>query len=140
MASFPRIQRACPYLDQLDAVIDRGFCHMCRRDVHDLTAMDEPQRADFLAGCGDACVSYTTHVKPAVAAALIAASAAVLVAPDATLATHPARRGRDQHHRLEALRVPTVLIRTAGLFAAPPEVQAKPHPPAEQTLPAKKPD
>jgi hypothetical protein len=74
-------------------VIDGGFCRMCRREVHDLTAMDERERADFLGQRGgDACVSYTMNVKPVLAAALIAASAAVLAAPGEALAatTRPA--------------------------------------------------
>jgi hypothetical protein len=139
MASFPRIQGPCPYLDRLDAVIDDGFCRMCRRDVHDLTAMDERERADFVANCGDVCVSYTMQVKPAVAAALIAASAAVLVAPEATLAKHPAIRAHPQHQP-RPVQPPPVLLRTAGIIAPPPDWNAQVHRPPVTTVPSKKPD
>src|SRR3954467_5728191 len=104
MTPFPKIQRPCPYLDRLDAVIDAGFCRMCSRDVHDLTAMDERERAGFLAPCGGgACVSSTLTVTPALAPALIAASAAVLAGPDAALAAdhHAGRR----HHRARPVQV-----------------------------------
>ena len=139
MASFPRIQRPCPYLDRLDAVVDVGFCRMCRREVHDLTGLDARQRADFAAGCGDACVSYTMAVKPALAAALIAASAAVLVAPEAALARHPPSRGHHQHHRSRTVQVVPVIVRTAGLIAPPADWKPEPRAPAVTTPPAKKP-
>ena len=119
MASFPRIQRQCPYLDRLDTVINEGFCRICRRDVHDLTGMDERERADFVAGCGDVCVSYTMNVKPVLAAAMIAASAAVLVAPEATAAKHQASRAHRQH-QARPVQVPPVMVRTAGIIAPPP--------------------
>ena len=118
MSPFPRIQSPCPYIDRLDSVIDGGFCRMCRREVHDLTAMDEQERADFLAACGgDACVSYTMNVKPALAAALIAASAAVLAVPAAALAVdhQPGRH----HQRQRPAQVRTVPIIVAGGITAP---------------------
>jgi hypothetical protein len=140
MTSFPRIQHPCPYLDRLDAVVDDGFCRMCRRDVHDLTGMDGQQRADFVAGRGDACVSYTLNVKPAVAAALIAASAAVLVAPAAASAKHPASRAH-HHHPSRTVQIPTVLMRTAGVPAPfGIDAQAEPRRPAAPPPPARKPD
>jgi dihydrodipicolinate synthase/N-acetylneuraminate lyase len=143
MTPFPPIQRPCPYLDRLDTVIDVGFCRMCRRDVHDLTAMEGPERAAFLASCGgDACVSYTMNVKPALAAALIAASAAVLAAPDPALAaSHQAGRN---HHGQSPVDVPTVMVRTAGIPAMPVVEPARdpipPPPPAETRKPPQKPD
>lgn len=129
----PLIQRPCPYVDRLDSVMEGDFCSMCRRQVHDLTAMDDAGRAGFLASCGgDACISYKMSVRPALAAALIAASAAVLVAPEAALARHhPAGHGR--HHQ-PTVRTPNVMVATAGLPAPPlldpPPVPA-PRPPAE---------
>jgi hypothetical protein len=130
MAPFPTIQRPCPYLDRLDTVIDAGFCRMCSREVHDLTAMDERERAGFLAACGgDACVSYRMNVKPALAAAMIAASAAVLAAPQAALA-------KDQylhrsHQRQKPVQAPNVPILVAGGITAPPiaEPRRDPVPP-----------
>jgi hypothetical protein len=143
MAQFPAIQRPCPYLDRLDAVIDGGFCRMCRRDVHDLTAMDARQRADFLEACGgDACVSYTMNVKPALAAALIAASAAVLVAPAMALAAnHQAGRG---HHRQRHVQVQPVTIQVAGGIQPMPDAERAPDPvrppPVAPESPPQKPD
>ena len=134
MTPFPKIQSPCPYLDRLDSVIDSGFCRMCRREVHDLSAMDDRERSDFLASCGgDACVSYTRKVKPALAAAMIAASAAVLVAPEAALAAnHHAGRS---HHRQRPVQAPTIEIRTAGLPVVGP-APVLPPPPS----PPQKPD
>jgi hypothetical protein len=80
MSLFPKIARTCPWLDRLDEAMEGDFCRMCQRTVHDLTEMDDGQRAAFLTACGgDACIKYTAYVRPAVAAALVAASAAVLV-------------------------------------------------------------
>jgi hypothetical protein len=146
MTPFPPIQRPCPHLDRLDAVIDAGFCRMCKRDVHDLTAMDERERAGFLAACGGgACVSYTMNVKPALAAALIAASAAVLAAPDAALAAnHQAARS---HHRPRPVQVQSIPVRTAGLIMPtveptrdPVPRPVLPPPPAAPRSPPQKPD
>ena len=137
MTPFPPIQRPCPYLDRLDAVIDAGFCRMCRRDVHDLTAMDGRERADFLAACGgDACVSYTMNVKPALAAALIAASAAVLAVPDAALA-------EAHRHRQRPVQARNVPILVAGGITAPsidPTRDPVPPKPTEPRLPPQKPE
>jgi dihydrodipicolinate synthase/N-acetylneuraminate lyase len=143
MTPFPPIQRPCPYLDRLDAVIDAGFCRMCSRDVHDLTAMDGSERTEFLAARGgDACVSYTMNVTPALAAALIAASAAVLAAPDAALAAnHQAAR---HHHRPRPVYQRPVSIVTAGLIMPTVEPAHDPvprlPPPAAPRPPPQKPD
>jgi len=138
MTPFPQIQRPCPYLDRLDAVIDSGFCRMCRREVHDLTAMDGRERADFLAACGgDACVSYTMDVKPALAAALIAASAAVLAVPAAALAVdHQASR---QHQRTRPVQVRNVPIIVAGGISPVVDPAPDPAPPVRDPKP-KNPD
>jgi hypothetical protein len=145
MIQFPPIQRPCPYIDRLDAVIDAGFCRMCRREVHDLTAMDERERAGFLAACGgDACVSCTMNVKPAVAAALIAASAAVLAAPAAALAAdHQAARSRPHHshQRQRPVQVRPVTIMVAGGIAPPIERPGPVIPPPDAPgSPPKNPD
>jgi hypothetical protein len=136
MTPFPQIH-PCPYLDRLDEVIDGGFCRMCRREVHDLTALDARERADFLAvRGGDACVSYRMNVKPVLAAALIAASAAVLAAPDAALAaSHHAGRN---HHRHRSVHIQTVAVMTAGVpvMPAPDRIPALPiEPPAPDPIP-----
>lgn len=145
MPPFPPIQRLCPYLDRLDEVIEGGFCRMCSREVHDLTAMDEKERSGFLAARGgDACVSYTMHVKPALAAALIAASAAVLAAPDAALAAkHQAERIPHSPRRVPHVRVQPIPIVTAGLPALvqlDPPREPSPPPPDQPPPPPEKAD
>jgi hypothetical protein len=94
MSLLPLIQRPCPYLDRLEAVMDGDHCRMCKRDVHDLTAMNDRERTAFLTACGgDACIRYTFNAKPALAAALIAASVAVAVVPAAAAPrNHPSSR------------------------------------------------
>jgi hypothetical protein len=78
-------------------------------------------------------------VKPALAAALIAASAAVPAAPDAALAAnHHAGRS---HHRQRPVELPHVLMRLAGVPApivAPPPLRLPP--PAEPGSPPKNPE
>ena len=94
MALFPKIASPCPYLDRFDSIMDGDFCRMCKRQVHDLTAMGDDQRAAFMMECGgQACVSYTMWMKPALAAAALAASAGVVVGLDTALAQtqHPDR-------------------------------------------------
>lgn len=76
MARFPRIDSPCPYKSNLAAVMDGDFCRMCERNVFDLSAMGEEERAAFLAGCtGEVCVSYRLPLRPALAAAALAAAA-----------------------------------------------------------------
>lgn len=118
MSLFPPIARPCPYIDRLGDVMEGDFCRMCKRQVHDLSDMTDGERAAFLAACGgDACISYVSLVRPAIAAALVAASAAALVAPDPALA-------RKVKSRPVAVRVPLVPIVTAGL--PPPVVSPTP--------------
>lgn len=130
MSLFPLIQRPCPYIDRLDSVMEGDFCRMCRREVHDLTDMDEAGRSAFLAACGgEACVSYRLNVKPALAAALIAASAAALIVPETALARkHGVSR---PHHPPRAPRVPTVPIVVAGGIPVPERPPEPVRPPAE---------
>jgi hypothetical protein len=74
MAVFPKIQSPCPYKNQRSAMMEGDFCRMCRRNVVDLSAMDEGPRLAFLAGCEEeVCVSYRLPLRSAVAAAALAA-------------------------------------------------------------------
>lgn len=80
MARFPKIDSPCPYKSQLAAVMDGDFCRMCKRDVFDLSGWSDDARAAFLSGCeSEVCVRYTLPLRPAIAAAALAAAA--LVAP-----------------------------------------------------------
>jgi predicted Fe-S protein YdhL (DUF1289 family) len=79
MGLFPKIQSPCPYKENLSAVMDGDFCRMCKRNVVDLTAMDDAGRLSFLAACEtDVCVSYSLPVKRAAKAAIIATAAVSL--------------------------------------------------------------
>lgn len=76
MPIFPKIQSPCPYKDDLAAVMDGDMCRVCKRNVFDLTAMDDGERLAFLAGCEEeVCVSYRIPMRAAVAAAALAAAA-----------------------------------------------------------------
>lgn len=75
MPIFPKIQSPCPYKSDLAAVMDGDMCRACKRNVFDLTAMDDGERLAFLAGCEEeVCVSYRLPVRAAVAAAALAAA------------------------------------------------------------------
>ena len=77
MALFPKIQSPCPYKGSLSDIMDGDVCRLCKREVFDLTAMSDGERVDFMASCTDqVCVSY--RVRPALAAAAIAAAAIVM--------------------------------------------------------------
>ena len=134
MPLLPLIQRPCPYLDRLESVMDSDFCRMCRRDVHDLTALDEAGRRAFIADCGgDVCIRFRFDAKPALAAALIAASIAVPVAAaQAGPRSHAVRR---VPHPPRTVRVQPVSMVTAGLPAMvePPRIEPPrpPEPPAD---------
>lgn len=79
MAVFPRIDSPCPYKNGLAAVMDGDFCRMCRRTVFDLTPMSDDERIAFLSGCSEkVCVSYAVPIRPAIAAAAMAAAAMAL--------------------------------------------------------------
>jgi predicted Fe-S protein YdhL (DUF1289 family) len=92
MGLFPKIQSPCPYKENLSAVMDGDFCRMCKRNVVDLTAMDDAQRLSFLAACEtDICVSYSLPIKRAAkAAALVTAAAAISSMPIAAQEAPPA--------------------------------------------------
>lgn len=68
---FPKIQRPCPYKNDLASIMDGDMCRVCERQVHDLNAMSTTDRTAFLSSCsGEICVSYT--LRPAIIAAAMA--------------------------------------------------------------------
>lgn len=124
MALFPKITRTCPYLDRLDEAMDGDFCRMCQRTVTDLTGMTRAERTAFVAGCGgEVCVSYTMRLSPAVAAAALAASTAILVAPPA-MAQQRHRRPPAQVHVRAVKMPPQPVYQLAGMIAPPPRQEA----------------
>lgn len=59
MAKYPRIDSPCPL--KWNALPESGndFCRHCERNVHNLTAMTEAERKEFMAACeGSVCVAY----------------------------------------------------------------------------------
>lgn len=82
MALYPKIQSPCPYKGRIEDILDGEVCRLCRREVHDLTAMSDSERVAFMKSCtGEICVRYS--VRPAIAAAALAAT---LVTPTAAAA------------------------------------------------------
>jgi predicted Fe-S protein YdhL (DUF1289 family) len=89
MALFPKVQRPCPYKSQLASVMDGDFCRMCQREVVDLTAWSDDERVAFLSACKEeVCVSY--RIRPAIAAAALAAAAIPTAAAAQDQAAAPA--------------------------------------------------
>jgi hypothetical protein len=129
MPLFPKIASPCPYLDRLDTAMDGDFCRMCERTVHDLTGMNRAERAAFVAECGgEACVSYTTRLSPAVAAAALAASTAILV----SAAPVPDQRHKPRHAHVRPARVvrqPQPVYQLVGMIPLIP--RSEPAKPAE---------
>lgn len=81
MANFPRIDRPCPL--HWNALPDAGGAHCgpCNKHVHNLSAMNERERTEFLARSeGAVCVAYAVNRRtpPAVAAWLMAAAVGTL--------------------------------------------------------------
>jgi len=77
MAAFPRVQSPCPYKGDPAAIMAGDDCRLCRRRVHDLSAMTDAERRAFLHGCAEeVCVSYRVPAYVAAAAALSVMAAA----------------------------------------------------------------
>jgi hypothetical protein len=88
MALFPKIQSPCPYKGELSAIMEGDTCRLCKRQVFDLTNMDDAGRVAFMKGCtGQVCVTYRFPVRPVLAAAVMVAAIAVPVAAAACEAT-----------------------------------------------------
>ena len=76
MARFPIIDSPCPYKGKLADIMDGDHCRLCERQVFDLTAWSDGERAAFLAGCAEqVCVTYRRPLR--LAAAMAAAALAV---------------------------------------------------------------
>jgi hypothetical protein len=94
MAVFPKIQGPCPYQNRLAEIMQGDVCKMCRRQVFDLTNMDDQQRLAFLRSCeSEVCVSYLAPARIAVAALAAAAAAAAPIAAAAQQAAAPPPAG-----------------------------------------------
>lgn len=84
MALFPKIERPCPYRDDLSAIMDGDSCTMCKREVFELSEMSDKERALFLSKCsGEVCVSYKIPVARTLAAAALTSSAILASATSA---------------------------------------------------------
>jgi predicted Fe-S protein YdhL (DUF1289 family) len=90
MAKFPKIDSPCPYKADLAAIMDGDFCRMCKREVFDLSGWSDGERVAFLKGCEtEVCVRYTLPVRPALAAAALAAAVVGLPAAAQDVAPTP---------------------------------------------------
>jgi hypothetical protein len=90
MAVFPKIEGPCPYRNKLAEIMEGDVCRMCRRQVTDLTHMDDAERLNFLRTCeGEVCVSYLAPARVAVAALAAAAAVAAPLAAAAQQAAPP---------------------------------------------------
>ena len=92
MATFPRIDRVCP--QHWNALPDAGGvdCAPCGKRVHNLNAMSDTERADFLARSeGPVCVAYAVNRRtpPAVATWLLAAAVGTFASVASAEATLP---------------------------------------------------
>jgi hypothetical protein len=83
MARFPVIQSPCPYKDNLSAILDGDACRMCKRQVHDLSAMSDEGRVAFFAGCNGAevCVKYEVRMPKGLARIAMGAAVAAMPLP-----------------------------------------------------------
>ncbi|HVJ62969.1 MAG TPA: hypothetical protein VM555_09680 [Tahibacter sp.] len=92
MATFPRIDRVCP--QHWNALPDAGGvdCAPCGKRVHNLNALSDTERADFLARSeGPVCVAYVVNRRtpPAVATWLLAAAVGTFAGAASAEATLP---------------------------------------------------
>jgi len=75
MAIFPKVEKHCPVKNELSAYMDGDNCRMCKRQVHNLNAMEEVERAQFLASCEtEICVSYRLPKPRRIGVAIAAAA------------------------------------------------------------------
>lgn len=75
MAFYPKIDSLCPYKGDLSEILDDDICRLCKREVFDLTAMSDTDRAIFLKSCdGEVCVSYKMPFGRALATAVVTTS------------------------------------------------------------------
>lgn len=80
MSLFPKIESPCPFRDDLSDIMNGDVCSQCERQVFDLTAMPESDKAAFLGACsGEVCVSYKLPIGRALAATAMAS--ATLMSP-----------------------------------------------------------
>jgi hypothetical protein len=88
MALFPKIQSPCPYKGKLSEIMEGDTCRLCKRQVFDLTHMDDAGRVAFMKGCtSEVCVTYKFPVRPVLAAAVVAVAITAPMAAAACEAT-----------------------------------------------------
>jgi hypothetical protein len=124
MPVYPKIQRPCPYIDRLASVMEGDFCQMCKRQVFDLTEMNDGERLVFMADCGgEVCISYQLPRQAAIAAALTFAAVAMPMAAAADTPVHRAPKAPHVH----VVEPPYVAVVTAGMpMRTPPQSSTQP--------------
>jgi hypothetical protein len=76
MSLFPKVQSPCPYKGKFADIMQGNQCRLCKREVIDLTAMDDEGRKAFLDACDtEVCISYRVGAKSALAAMAMSAVA-----------------------------------------------------------------
>lgn len=139
MGLFPKIQSPCPYQANLATIMDGSMCRMCKREVTDLTAMDDGARVAFFETCEtEVCVSYAVPIRSALGAAALAAAAVAALPAAAQDVPAPAAATPVQAQPVDE---DEVILVTAGRVAMPVhyiQAPAAPKPPATPGVPATK--
>lgn len=125
MGLFPVIQSPCPYKGDLSGIMDGSLCRLCKREVVDISALDDAARVALVAGCPEElCVSYKVAARSALAAMAMGAAVASLpvaaqdmAAPAADTTTYE----EDMVIIVGGLRAPkkTEWVKEDGQHAAP---------------------
>ncbi len=125
MSLFPVIQSPCPYKGNLSDIMDGSLCRLCKREVVDISAMDDAARVALIADCPDElCVSYKVAARSALAAMAMGAAMASLPVAAQDVATPPADTAiyeEDMVIIVGGLRAPkkTEWVKEDGKRAAP---------------------
>lgn len=127
MGLFPVIQSPCPYKGNLSDIMDGSLCRLCKREVIDISAMDDAARVALIAGCaGELCVSYKVPARSALAALAMGAAVASLPAAAQEPTAQPAAQAVETEDEMMmiivgGMRKPaeTKWVREDGRKAAP---------------------
>ena len=100
MSLFPKVQSPCPYKGKFADIMQGNQCRLCKREVIDLTAMDDEGRKAFLDACDtEVCISYRVGAKSALAAMAMSAVAVptAAAAQDTADAADDTSAGIEEH-------------------------------------------
>lgn len=107
---FPRIDSPCPLKSMQLPAVGNFNCSACSREVHDLSALNEVQRREFLANCEDkVCVSYKiprslmTLKTAALAGVFVVAATGLAVSAAASEYSRPATESNLENDLLDVI-------------------------------------